>query len=96
MTVVAVIGMAIGGNANWPVSLVSSVFGYQNFAKVYSVVMPLYTLIRCCSFAVLAFFIAQTGSLMDAYILFAVMAFVGAVLTLLINDKKFADGTNTK
>lgn len=87
------IGMAIGGNANWPASLVSSVFGYQNFAKVYSVVMPLYSLIRCCSFAVLAFFIARTGSLAGAYILFAVMSFIGVVLTLLINDKKYADGT---
>lgn len=87
------IGMAIGGNANWPASLVSSVFGYQNFAKVYSVVMPLYSLIRCCSFAVLAFFIARTGSLAGAYILFAVMSFIGVVLTLLINDKKYTDGT---
>ncbi len=92
---VFMIGMAIGGNANWPVSLVSSVFGYQNFAKVYTLVMPLYTIIRCCSFAVLAFFIARTGSLAGAYILFAVMAFVGAVLTMLINDRKYADGVTT-
>ena len=87
------IGMAIGGNANWPVSLVSGVFGYQNFAKVYGVVMPLYTLIRCCSFAVLAFFIATTGSLSGAYIMFAALAVVGAILTLFIDDKKYADGT---
>lgn len=87
------IGMAIGGNANWPVSLVSSVFGHQNFAKVYSIVMPLYTLIRCCSFSVLALFIGQTGSLAGAYILFALLSFAGAVLTLFINDRKYADGT---
>ncbi|MCO7122923.1 MFS transporter [Ihubacter massiliensis] len=86
------IGFALGGNANWPVSLCSSVFGHMNFAKVYSLVCPIYTFIRCCAFAVLAFFISTTGSLSGAYILFGVMAIIGAGLTILINDKKYADG----
>lgn len=87
------IGVAIGGNANWPVSLVSTVFGYRNFSRVYTLVMPIYTLIRCCAFVVLAGFMTVTGSLSGAYIAFGVLGLVGAVLTLGVNDKRFADGT---
>lgn len=87
------IGVAIGGNANWPVSLVSTVFGYRNFSRVYTLVMPIYTLIRCCAFAVLAGFMSMTGSLSGAYIAFGVLGLLGAVLTLFIDDKRFADGT---
>lgn len=87
------IGVALGGNANWPVSLVSTVFGYRNFPRVYTLVMPIYTLIRCCAFAVLAGFMSVTGSLSGAYIAFGVLGLIGAVLTVGINDKRFADGT---
>ena len=87
------IGFAIGGNANWPVSLVSSVFGYRNFTRVYTLVMPIYTLIRVCAFLVLAVFMSMTGSLTGAYVCFGVMGLIGAVLTKLIDDKRFADGT---
>lgn len=87
------IGVAIGGNANWPVSLTSSVFGYRNFARVYTLVMPIYTLIRCCAFVVLAAFMTLTGSLAGAYIAFGVLGLLGAVLTVFINDKRFADGS---
>ena len=86
------IGIAIGGNANWPASLVSTVYGHQNFAKVYTLVNPLISLIRVCSFAVLAAALAITGSMTGAYMIFVVLAFVGAGLVLMVNDKKYADG----
>lgn len=92
---VFMIGIAIGGNANWPVSLVSSVYGYRNFAKVYSLINPCISIIRVFSFSVLAVSMAITGSLSGAYAVFVVLAFVAAGLILLINDKKYADGKTT-
>lgn len=85
------IGFAIGGNANWPVSLCSSVFGHRNFSKVYTLVNPIMTFIRCCAYWILAMFLTITGSFKGAYILFGVLAIIGAGLTMLINDKKYAD-----
>ncbi|MDO4544879.1 MAG: MFS transporter [Bacillota bacterium] len=87
------IGFALGGNANWPMSLTSTVFGHRNFAKAYSLILPLYTLIRCCAYIVLAFFISTTGSLTGAYIAFAIVGLIGAAICMLINDKKYTDGT---
>lgn len=86
------IGVAIGGNANWPASLVSTVYGYRNFAKVYTLVNPCISIIRVCAFSVLAAAMTLTGSLSGAYIVFVVLAFVAAALILAVNDKKYADG----
>ncbi len=88
---VFMIGIAIGGNANWPVSLVSTVYGHRNFAKIYSLVNPCISIIRVCCFSVLAASIALTGSLAGAYGVFVVLAFLAAGLILLINDKKYAE-----
>jgi OFA family oxalate/formate antiporter-like MFS transporter len=85
------IGIAIGGNANWPVSLTSTVFGHKNFAKIYTLVNPFISIIRFCAFVVLAASIRITGSMTSAYIVFVILAFVGAGLILLVNDKKYND-----
>lgn len=88
---VFMIGIAIGGNANWPVSLVSTVYGHRNFAKIYSLVNPCISIIRVCCFSVLAISIALTGSLAGAYTVFVVLAFIAAGLILLVDDKKYAE-----
>ena len=77
--------MAIGGNANWPASLVTTVYGHRNFAKVYSI-------IRVCAFSVLALALTLTGSLSGAYVVFVVLLFIAAFLILKVDDKKYADG----
>lgn len=86
------IGMAIGGNANWPASLVTTVYGHRNFAKVYSFINPCISIVRMCAFTVLAISLAVTGSLAGAYMVFVVLAFAAAGLILIVNDKKYADG----
>ena len=90
------IGLAIGGCVNWPVSLVSSTFGYLNFTRVYSVIMPLYTMIRCCAYLVLAFFIGRTGSLSGAYVMFAFFSFLGSLLCWFIKDENYTNDFYTE
>ena len=89
---VLIIGISIGGNTNWPVSITSTVFGYRDFSKAFTLVNPIFTVIRIMAFSVLAFFIRITGSLTGAYVFFAILAFIGAIVVLTINDKKHASG----
>lgn len=85
------LGGAIGGNANWPVSLVSSAFGHRNFAKVYSLINPAISIIRMLSFVVLAISLRLTGSYSTAYVLFVILAFIAAAMIYMVNDKEYAD-----
>lgn len=86
------IGVAIGGSANWPISLTSTVFGSKNFAKTYSLINPLISIIRMLSFTVLAISLALFDSYTNAYIFFIVLLIVSIVMVLLIDDKKYSDG----
>lgn len=88
---IVMIGLAIGGNAHWPVSLVSTTFGHRNFAKVYSLINPAISIVRMCSFAVLALSLSITGTMAGAYILFAALSVAAAVLLFLMNDKEYAE-----
>lgn len=93
---IIMIGAAIGGNANWPVSLTSSVFGYKNFSRVYPYVYFIMSIMRAIAFSVLAFSLQLTGSLVGAYMVFIGVLIVGALCAVLVNDKKYADGITTK
>lgn len=84
------IGVAIGGNANWPVSLTTTVFGHRNFAKVYSLINPCISIIRMLSFSVLALSLTSTGSYSAAYVLFVALAVVAAFMIFRVDDKKYA------
>ncbi|MFV0363506.1 MAG: MFS transporter [Suipraeoptans sp.] len=84
------IGVSIGGNANWPVSLTTSVFGHRNFAKVYSLINPCISVIRMLSFSALALSLSLTGAYTGAYIVFVGLAVLAAGMILLVNDKKYA------
>ncbi|MDR2741793.1 MAG: MFS transporter [Treponema sp.] len=92
---IVMIGIAIGGNANWPASLVSTTFGYRNFSKVYSLINPSISIIRMCAFVTLAAAISLTGSMTGAYILFVGLAVLAAVLIFFVNDKQYAEQTDT-
>ncbi|MGL5437939.1 MAG: MFS transporter [Lachnospiraceae bacterium] len=85
------LGVAIGGNANWPVSLVTTVYGHRNFAKVYSLINPCISLLRMFSFAALAVSLKVTGSYSGAYVVFAGLAMVAAVMIFCVDDKCYAN-----
>lgn len=83
------IGMAIGGSANFTTSLPASVFGRHGFNKVNSVLFPLQGLITAMCFAVNGVVLNLTGSLRYAYIVFACIAAVNIILILTINEHKY-------
>lgn len=85
------LGVSIGGNANWPVSLVTSVFGHKNFAKVYSLINPCISVVRMLSFTALALSLTMTGSYTGAYVVFVVLAVVAAGMILMVNDTQYVD-----
>lgn len=83
------IGMAIGGSANFTTSLPTSVFGRQGFSKVNSVLFPIQGLFTSLCFAVNGIVLNITGSLRYAYIVFACVAGVNIILVALINEHKY-------
>ena len=85
------IGVAIGGNANWPVSLTTTVYGHRNFTKVFSLINPAISVVRMLAFSVLAVSLAMTGSYTAAYIGFVVLACIAAFMIFTMNDTEFAD-----
>ena len=83
------IGMAIGGSANFTTSLPASVFGRVGFDKVNSVLFPLQGLITALCFAVNGIVLNLTGSLRYAYIVFACIAGINIILIALIDEHKY-------
>lgn len=89
---IIMIGFALGGNANWPVSFTSSVFGYKNFSRVYPYINLLMNVGRAIAFLVLGISLTVTGSLEGAYVVFIVILLVGMLCAMIVNDKKYANG----
>lgn len=86
---VFMIGMAIGGSANFTTSLPAAVFGRHGFEKVNSVIFPIQGLVTSLNFLLSGASIALTGSLKGAYIVFISVLAVNLVLISLINEHKF-------
>ncbi|MCD8300859.1 MAG: MFS transporter [Clostridiales bacterium] len=83
------IGMAIGGSANFTTSLPTSVFGRQGFSKVNSVLFPIQGLFTSLCFAVNGIVLNLTGSLRYAYIVFACVAAVNVFLISRVDEHKY-------
>lgn len=86
---VFMIGMAIGGSANFTTSLPAAVFGRHGFEKVNSVIFPIQGLVTSLNFLLSGASIALTGSLRGAYIVFIGVLALNIVLISLINEHKF-------
>lgn len=85
---ILMLGIAIGGNAHWPISLVMTVFGARSFTKAYSLINPCVSAIRMLSFSVLALSLAMTGSYTGAYAVFVVLSLMAAFMIYMTNDQK--------
>ena len=83
------IGMGIGGSANFTTSLPTSIFGRHEFDKVNSVIFPIQGLITALCFAVNGIVLNLTGNLRSAYLVFAGVAAVDVLLVLLIDEHKY-------
>lgn len=84
------IGMSIGGSANFTTSLVTSVFGRQEFSKVNSVIFPIQGAISAMAFLVNGVVSNLTGgNLRYAYIIFGVLSIVAVVIVSFIDEHKY-------
>lgn len=84
------IGMSIGGSANFTTSLVTSVYGRQGFSKVNSVIFPIQGAVSALSFLVNGTVSNITGgNLRYTYIIFAGISIVSALVVLVINEHRF-------
>ena len=83
------IGMGIGGSANFTTSLPTSIFGRHEFDKVNSVIFPIQGLITALCFAVNGIVLNLTGDLRNAYLVFAGVAAANVLLVLLIDEHKY-------
>ena len=84
------IGMSIGGSANFTTSLTTSVFGRQGFSKVNSVVFPIQGAVSALSFVVNGVVSNITGgNLRYTYLIFAGVSVVSALIVLLVDEHRF-------
>lgn len=86
---VFMIGMAIGGSANFTTSLPAAIFGRHGFDKVNSVIFPIQGLITSLNFLLSGISIAVTGSLRGCYVVFIGVIIVNIVLISLVNEHRY-------
>lgn len=91
---IVMIGVSIGGTANFAPSMTTNIFGRRDFPLAFTVVNTIYNVMRCTSYVVLAAVLAATGSYTAAYVLFIAISLVGSLLAWRINDtEKSTRGT---
>lgn len=80
------IGVSIGGTANFAPSMTTNIFGRRDFPLAFTVVNTIYNIMRCTSYLVLAAVLAATGSYTSAYVVFIVISLIGSLIAWRIND----------
>ncbi|MGN0710555.1 MAG: nitrate/nitrite transporter [Anaerovoracaceae bacterium] len=83
------IGMGIGGSANFTTSLPTSIFGRQGFDKVNSVVFPIQGFVTAWCFVVNGVVTNVIGNLSTAYIIFACGAVLVTVMVSFVDEYKY-------
>lgn len=83
------IGMAIGGSANFTTSLPTSIFGRHGFDKVNSVIFPIQGFVTSLCFAVNGIVLNLTGNLRYAYVVFAIIAGLNIILVLFVDEHRY-------
>lgn len=86
---VFMIGMAIGGSANFTTSLPAAIFGRHGFNKVNSVIFPIQGLVTSLNFLLSGISLAVTGSLRGCYVIFIVVILVNMVLISRVDEHKY-------
>ncbi|MBF4694723.1 MFS transporter [Fusibacter ferrireducens] len=86
---VLMVGISIGGAANFIISLPASVFGRHGFAKANSVVFPIMSAILFSNYVINAQAIKITGSLRGAYVVFLCFLLINIFFVSLIDVRKY-------
>jgi OFA family oxalate/formate antiporter-like MFS transporter len=83
------IGMAIGGSANFTTSLPAAIFGRHGFDKVNSVIFPIQGLVTSMCFLINGLALNIGGNLRGAYIVNAGIILVNAGLIVLVKEHRY-------
>lgn len=88
---IVMIGIGIGGSANFTTSLPASVFGRQGYDKVNSVLFPIQGIITAMTFAINGFVMNMTGgNVRYAYVIDACLAIINVLLIVFfVKDHKY-------
>ena len=78
------IGVSIGGTANFAPSMTTNIFGRRDFPLAFTVVNTIYNIMRCTSYLVLA----ATGSYSAAYVVFVLISLIGSLIAWRIDDSE--------
>ncbi|MDR1266688.1 MAG: MFS transporter [Propionibacteriaceae bacterium] len=90
MVGIVMIGVSIGGNANFQPSMTVLCYGRHSFATAQSVVNMLVGVIRSFAFVILAALRSATGSATGAYIAFIGTSLTATALVSLLKKKDYA------
>ena len=83
---IVIIGLSIGGTANFAPSMTTNIFGRRDFPLAFTVVNTIYNIMRCTSYLVLAAVLSVTGSYTAAYVVFIFISLIGSLIAWRIND----------
>lgn len=83
------IGMGIGGSANFTTSLPTSIFGRQGFDRVNSVIFPIQGFVTAWCFVINGIVTNVIGNLNYAYLIFAGAAIIVSIAVSFINEYKY-------
>lgn len=88
---IIMIGIGIGGSANFTTSLPTSVFGRQGFEKVNSVLFPIQGIITALTFAINGAVMNMTGgNVRYAYLIDACLAILNVIIVIVfVKDHKY-------
>ena len=80
------IGISIGGTANFAPSMTTTIYGRREFPLAFTVVNTMFCMMKVSSYAVLALVLTFTASYDVAYMVFMLITLLGAFLASRIND----------
>lgn len=84
------IGMSIGGSANFTTSLPVSIFGRQNFSDVNSVIFPIQGIVSSFSFLINGIVLNATGgSLRYSYLILACVSLLAGMIVWFVDEYKY-------
>ena len=86
---VIMIGISIGGSANFMTYFPSSVFGRHGFETVNSVIFPIQSILTASAFMINGISLNATGSLRWSYLILAVIALLNIIFVGLTKDHQF-------
>ena len=81
------LGCFIGAGNNLTPAIIATVFGRYDFSKALAVIMPIWNIVVAFATTVVGVPQSLTGSYVAAYIVLAVVAVIGFILVVTLDDR---------